>query len=184
MGPKQGGSGNNNTSETSGESQLRKKRKKNKKPKDTQQDRSGITAAATKDKVPALPQKDPAKVPTPSYCFRCGETDHTSRTCKHTGDLQCDNYQDTKSHLTKACSLYRKANNLVAHPWLLRTEGSANRAQAENEDEIFGSHPDNSVEVLSEADNSLNQPDTAGWGGLPVYHMSLTPGALSSGEDE
>ena len=59
-----------------------------------------------------------------------------SKTCKHTGDLRCDNHQDTKSHLTKACNLYGKANNLVVHPWLLHAEGSANRALAENEDEI------------------------------------------------
>ena len=80
--------------------------------------------------------------------------------------------------------MYRKANNLVVHPWLLHAEGSANRAHAENEDEIFGSHPDNSIEVLSEADNSLNQLDTAGQGGLLACHVSLMSGALSSDKDE
>ena len=80
----------------------------------------------------------------------------------------------------KACNLYRKANNLVVHPWLLRTEGTANRALSENEDIIFGSHPDNSIEVLSEADTSLNQPSTAG---LSACHVSMS-GTLSSDEDE
>ena len=90
---------------------------------------------------------------------------------------------DTKSHMTKACSLYRKANNLVVHPWLLRTEGSTNRAQAENGDKIFGSHPDDSIEVLSEADNSLNQPDTAGQSRLSACHVSMS-GTLLSDEEE
>ena len=105
MGPKQGNGGNNNTNETPSESQLRKRRKKNKKPKDTQQDGAGIAAAATKFKAPAIPPKDPPKVPTPSYCFRCGETDHTSRACKHTGDLRCDNHQDTKKPLNQGSQL-------------------------------------------------------------------------------
>ena len=117
MGPKQNNGDNKNTNETPSESQqLRKRRRKNKKSKDAKQDGYGIAAAATKDKATPVTLKDPPKVPTPSYCFRCGESDHTSKSCKHQGDLRCDNHQDTKSHLTKACNLYRKANNLVGHP--------------------------------------------------------------------
>ena len=63
---------------------------------------------------------------------------------------------DTKSHMAKAYSVYRRANNLTVHPWLEKKEGSANRAQVENGEEIFGSHLDDSIEILSEADNSLN----------------------------
>ena len=87
MGPKQSNGGNNKTDETPSESQPHKRRKRNKKSKDSQQDGAGIVAAATKDKGPAIPPKDPPKAPPPSYCFRCGESDHTSRACKHMGDL-------------------------------------------------------------------------------------------------
>ena len=84
MGPKQNNGGNKTTNETPSESQqLKKRHRKNKKSKDTKQDRDGIAAAATKDKAPPVAPKDPPKVPTPSYCFRCGESDHTSKSCKH-----------------------------------------------------------------------------------------------------
>ena len=75
--------------------------------------------------------------------------------------------------MTKACSVYRKANNLTVHPWLEKKEGSTNKAQVENGDEIFGSHPDDSIKILSEADNSFNQPDTTVQGGLSACHVSI-----------
>ena len=37
---------------------------------------------------------------------------------------------------------------------MLRNEATANRAVAEDESEIFGSHPDDSLEILSKADTS------------------------------
>ena len=80
-----------------------------------------------------------------------------SKTCKETRDLKCDNHADTKSHLTSTCNIYPRANNLTVHPWLVHSEGSANRAHAENEDEILRSHRDDSLEVISDADHSLNQ---------------------------
>ena len=141
MGPKPSGGGST-TGETTDETQPRKKHKRNKKPKDTQPDGAGTAATVTKDKTPAVTLKDPPKVSTPSYCFWCGDDIHTSKTCKETWDLRCDNHANTKSLLTKVCNIYRRANNLVVLPWLVRSEGSANRAHTENEDEIFGSHPD------------------------------------------
>ena len=78
MGPTQNNGGNKNTKETPSESQQPRKRcRKNKKSKDAKQDGDGIAAAATKDKALPVAPKDPQKVPTPSYCFRCGESDHT-----------------------------------------------------------------------------------------------------------
>ena len=82
--------------------------------------------------------------------------------------------------MTKVCNIWRKANNFVVHPWLLHTEGTANRALAEDEAAIFGLHPDDSIEVLSEVDTSLTQPNTAG---LSACHVSMT-GTLSSDEDD
>ena len=85
--------------------------------------------------------------------------------------------------MTKACSVYRKANNLTVHPSLENKEGSANRAQVENGEEIFGSHPDDSIEVLSEADNSLNQPDATVQSGLSACHVSMSGTLLSDDEE-
>ena len=107
-----------------------------------------------------------------------------SKTCKETRDLKCDNHADTKSHFTSTCNIYPRANNLTVHPWLVRSEGSANRTHAENEDEIFGSHPDNSVEVISDADHSLNQPSETQQGRLLTFTVTLTFGVLSSDKEE
>ena len=60
-----------------------------------------------------------------------------------------------------ACNIYRRANGLTVHPWLFHSEGSAKRVHAENEDEISGSHLDDLLEVISDADHSLNQPSEA-----------------------
>ena len=96
----------------------------------------------------------------------------------------CDNHANTRSHLTHACNIYRRANGLVVHPWLVHSEGSANRAHAENEDEIFGSHPDDALEVISDADHSLNQPSETQQGGLLACTVTLASGVLSSDNEE
>ena len=68
----------------------------------------------------------------------------------------------------------------MVHPWLQRNEGTANRAVADDETAIFGSHPDDSIEVLSEADTSLTQPSTTD---LHACHVSMT-GTLSSDKED
>ena len=87
---------------------------------------------------------------------------------------------DTRSHKTKACSVWRKANNLVVHPWLLRNEATANRAEVEDESQIFRSHLDDSLEVLSENDTSLTQPSSAS---QHACHVSVT-GMISSDKED
>ena len=72
-------------------------------------------------------------------------------------------------------------NGLILHPWLLRNEAKANQVNVDNEsDPIFGSHPDNSLEVLSEADSSLTQPEPSG---LHACHMTVT-GSISFDEED
>ena len=106
------------------------------------------------------------------------------KACKKMGDLKCDNHASSKNHMMCACIMYRKANNLTVHPWLLRFEGSANRVHADNEDEIFGSHPDNSLEVISKSDQSINLPNKAQQGGFSACIITLVSGVLSSDNEE
>ena len=87
---------------------------------------------------------------------------------------------DTRNHKTRACSLWRKANGLHVHPWLERKEASANRVEVEDETHIFGSHPDDSLEVLSEADTSLTQRSSTS---LHACHVTVT-GTVSSDDEE
>ena len=89
-----------------------------KKPKTSQSDGDGTPDTVTKNKASAVTSKDPPKIPTLSYCYLCGDSDHTSKTCKETGDLKCDNHVDIKSHkkCAIACNIYLKANNLTVHP--------------------------------------------------------------------
>ena len=90
------------TGETSDGTQPKsKKHKKNKKPKTNQSEGDGTAATVTKDKDSTVTSKDPPKIPTPSYCFWCGESDHTSKTCKETRNLKYDNHADSVSNLTK-----------------------------------------------------------------------------------
>ena len=102
------------------------------------------------------------------------------KACKELGDLKCENHTDTKSQKTRACNIWRKANGLVVHPRLLRNEAITDQVRADNESAIFGSHPDDSLEVLSEADSSLTQPSPSG---LHTCHVSVT-GSLSSDEED
>ena len=98
----------------------RKKRRRNKKAKDSTTE-EGVAATATKE-TKAPPTTTPSgnqKPPAPQYCFRCGEADHTVKGCKELGDLRCENHADTKSHKTKACNIWPKADGLIIHPWLL-----------------------------------------------------------------
>ena len=66
------------------------------------------------------------------------------------------------------------------HPWLERREATANRVKAEDETHIFGSYPDDSLEVLSEADTSLTQPSSTS---QHACHVTVT-GTISSYEEE
>ena len=59
------------------------------------------------------------------------------KACKELGDLKCENHADTKSHKTHAYKIWRKANGLVVHPWLLRNEATANQVRADDESEIL-----------------------------------------------
>ena len=143
-----------------------------------------MAAAATKDTKAPPPSapKDTQRPPAPQYCFCCGNLDHTVKACKEQGDLKCDNHADTKSHKTWACNIWRKENRLVVHPWLLCNEATANQVGVDDEsDTIFGSHPDDSLEVLSEADSSLTQPGPLG---LHACHVTVTGSIFSDEEDE
>ena len=95
--------------------------------------------------------------------------------------MKCDNHPETSSHKTKVCSKWCAANGLIIHPWLLRTQAGANQVNADDESAIFGSHPDDSLEVLSEADNSLTQP---GPSDLHTCHVSVSGFLTSDKEDD
>ena len=100
--------------------------------------------------------------------------------CKELGDLRCKNHADTKSHKTKACNIWQKANGLIVHLWLLRNKAAANQVNVDDESLIFDSHPDDSLEVLSEADSSLTQP---GPSHLHACHITVS-GSISSDEED
>ena len=104
--------------------------------------------------------------------------------CKEMGDHRCANHTSSKNHMTRMCIMYHKVNNLAVHPRLLHSEGSANRVHAENEDEIFGSHPDDSLEVISESDQSVSHPNEAQQGGLLACTVTLASGVPSSDNEE
>ena len=126
---------------------------------------------------PPQAPKAPQRPPTLTYCFQCGEEAHTIKDCKEVaGDLRCDNHVDTRNHKTRASSLWRKANGLNVHPWLEKKEASANRVEVEDETHIFGSHPDDSLEVLSESDSSLTQLSSSS---LHASHVTVS-GTVSS----
>ena len=141
-----------------------------------------MIAAATKDKpLPPQAPKAPQRPPTPTYCFRCGEEAHTIKDCKEVaGNLRCDIHMEMRNHKTHACSQWRKENGLQVHPWLEKKEASANRVEVEDETHIFGSHPDDSLEVLSESDTSLTQPSSSN---LHACHMTVS-GIVSSDDEE
>ena len=157
------------------------KRKKNKNPKTT--DGEGTATTVTENKDPTVTSKDPPKIHISSYCFQCGEDGHVSKKCKETGDLKCDNH-GVGSHKTHPCNIYRKAKNLTVPPWLLCHEESANRVHTENEDEIFGSHPDDSLEVISESDQSVSHPNEAQRGGFLACTVTLASDVPSSDNEE
>ena len=159
-----------------------KKRRRTKKAKDPTAE-EGLPATSTKQtKAPATTTPSGSqKPPAPQYCFRCGESDHTVKGCKEAGDLKCENHPDTNSHKTKACSKWRTANGLIVHPWLLRNQAGANQVNVDDESLIFGSHPDDSLEVLSETDNSPTQP---GPSGLHACHVTVSGSFSSDEEDE
>ena len=172
--PNGGGAKDGNTDNADSTRPPKKKRKRNKKPKDANPE-DGVAAAVTTTKeVKAPTATAPAggqKPPAPQYCFRCGESDHTVKGCKEQGPLKCDLHTETSSHKTKACSNWRQDNNLLVHPWLLRTQGGANQVNADNESKIFGNHPEDLLEVLSEADSSLTQPEPSD---LHKCHVSIS----------
>ena len=180
MGPGSGGGTKTPNDPDPTQHPKKKKRKKNKKGSETTTE--GLAAAATKGTTlpPQTPKATP-RPPTPTYCFRCGEEAHTIKDCKEVaGDLRCDRHVDTRNHKTRACSLWRKENRLNVHPWLEKKEASANRVEVEDENHIFGSHPDDSLEVISESDTSLTQPSSSN---LHACHVTIS-GPVSSDDDE
>ena len=183
--PSGGGSKDGNTDNTDPSRPPKKKRKRNKKLKDSNPEEGvAATVTTTTKEVKAPTATAPAggqKPPTPQYCFCCGESDHTVKGCKEQGPLKCDLHTETSSHKTKACSKWRQDNNLLVHPWLLRTQGGANQVNADNEGEIFGNHPDDSLEVLSEADSSLTQP---GPSDLHACHVTISGFVTSDDNDD
>merc|ERR1711867_210969 len=177
MGP--GTSGATTTTVTS-DPTAPKKKKNRKKKKGSGTPTDGVAAAATKTVTvpPQTPGVTP-KPPTPKYCFRCGEDAHTIAECKHTvGALKCDRHSDTNNHLTKACSVWRREQGLLVHPWLERKQATANQVLIEGEDQIFGSHPDDSLECISESDTSLTQPS-----GLHACQVTVS-GSVSTDDEE
>ena len=66
----------------------------------------------------------------------------------------------------------------------MRAENNANRVHVDNPDEIVSLHPDNSLEVLSEGDHSLNQPKETQQGGFSACYVSVISGTLSSDNEE
>ena len=179
MGPGSGGGTKTTNDPDPTQPPKNKKRKKNKKKETTTE---GLAAAATKGTTlpPQTPKATP-RPPTPTYCFRCGEEAHTIKDCKEVaGDLRCDRHVDTRNHKTRACSVWRKENGLNVHPWLEKKEASANRVEVEDETHIFGSHPDDSLEVISESDTSLTQPSSSS---LHACHVTIS-GPVSSDDDE
>merc|ERR1712101_61370 len=177
MGP--GTSGATTTTVTS-DPTAPKKKKNRKKKKGSGTPTDGVAAAATK--TVTVPPQTPGvtqKPPTPKYCFRCGEDAHTINECKHiVGALKCDRHSNTNNHLTKACSVWRREQGLLVHPWLERKQATANQVLIEGEDQIFGSHPDDSLECISESDTSLTQPS-----GLHACQVMVS-GAVSTDDEE
>ena len=68
------------------------------------------------------------------------------------------------------------------HPWLVRGENSANCVQVDNHEDVFGSHPNNSVEVISDKDLALDQSGNHPQG-LTARRIAIESGILSSDED-
>merc|ERR1711867_265428 len=89
-----------------------------------------------------------------------------------------DRHMDTRNHKTKACSLWRKEHGLTVHLWLEKKEASAHQVQVEGEDHIFSSHPDDSLECISESDTSLTQPS-----GLHACQVTVS-GSISTDDEE
>merc|ERR1711867_182729 len=177
MGP---GSGGGTTTTTVPDPSLPKNKKKRKKKKGSGAPADGVAAATTKGTtLPPLAPKVTPKPPTPQYCFRCGEDAHTIKECTHVpGALRCDRHMDTRNHLTKACSVWRREQGLLVHPWLEKKEATTNQVLVEGEDHIFGSHPDDSMECILESDTSLTQPS-----GLHACHVTVS-GLLSTDDEE
>ena len=160
----------------------KKKRKKNKKKADGKPE-DGVAAAVTTGKTDAKPPATAVtggqRPPTPQYCFKCGEGDHTARGCKVQPPYKCDIHMDSTSHMTRACNKWRQEQGLVVHPWLLK-QGTANVVTPEAGGEIFTGHPDDSLEVLSEEDGGPNQPGPS----HHACHVRVSGFTFSDSEDE
>merc|ERR1712240_233800 len=162
----------------------KKKRKRNKKKNDGKPE-DGVAATVTTGKTEvnppatAPPATGGQKPPTPQYCFKCGEGDHTAKGCKVQPPYKCDVHMDSTSHMTKACNKWRQEQGLVVHPWLLK-QGTANLVTPEVEGDIFTGHPDDSLEVLSEEDSVPSQPGPS----HHACHASVSGFTFSDSEDE
>ena len=71
----------------------------------------------------------------------------------------------------------------MIHPWLVQSDNSANCVQVDNHEELFGSHPNDSVEVISDMDLASDQSGSLPEG-LSAYHIAIVSGTLSSDEED
>ena len=64
----------------------------------------------------------------------------------------------------------------------MRGKNSANRVQVDNHEDLLGSHPYDSVEVISDEDLASDQLENPQQG-LTVCHIAIMSGILSSDKD-
>ena len=137
------------------------------------------TVAAAVVKPGAAPPK-PALTPTPKgYCFRCGEDGNSAKTYSYTRDLECSLHSGSVSNILKACTNWRRQNNLGVHPAIVKYE--ANQVVVEAPEDIFGLSPDDSTKIISD----LQVTDSPNNGGrsLNGCHVTIALGSLSYDSD-
>ena len=83
---------------------------------------------------------------------------HGEKDCPEKGDLKYDNYQDSTSHQTQACNLWKVANSKPVHPYLKRATHTGNRVEVERYEEFHGHHHEDSVVIFSEDDTGVDPP--------------------------
>ena len=99
----------------------KKRNRRGKKEKQGEQTGNVVDAVAAAVVKPGTAPPKPAPTPTPKgYCFRCGEDRHSAKQCSHTGDLKCPLHPGSVSHMQKACTNWRRQNNLRVHPKMIK----------------------------------------------------------------